>query len=300
MVLATAGLDSCGLGGQAVDVPRVETVLDDVLPRVETVPRVKRYSDECTELAPFEGYYDRGALVAEWADGYDLHTVLDNLRFKETYRVHYYDCTQMSALMEWIAENMGYEAKIGCGNHHCWVLVRYEDGVWKAYESVAGGDTTAYVPAPHTYYSPDYGYASIEEVLAAGSDIVAEYNWWSKIWPERPWTWKRASVEDNAQQIRYSWYNPALGGTNCAVFRNGECVSTMSNGERWQDWMGRACACPPQWPFGTEVIVDGQTWICKDRGSAIQYVGGIPWVDFLTADPRHTYGEILTVQVRGA
>lgn len=103
--------------------------------------------------------------------------------------------------------------------------------------------------------------------------------------------------EHQMQRIRFSRYDPALGGTNCFQFVNGVCVSTMANGEPWAPWMEKACACPPEWPFGTQVILDGKVWICKDRGSAIKTVGGIPWVDFLTRHPRHAYGEIVTVQV---
>jgi len=96
--------------------------------------------------------------------------------------------------------------------------------------------------------------------------------------------------------IRYSYYNPALGGTNCLTFRNGVCVSTMANGQAWKPYMYEAVACPPEWPFGTTVTLDGETWTCRDRGGAIKYRGGIPWVDFLRKEPAYTYGsEVLAI-----
>ena len=56
----------------------------------------------------------------------------------------------------------------------------------------------------------------------------------------------------------------------------------MANGERWQDFMDYAIACPPEWKFGTKIIINGKTWECKDRGGAIKIVNGIAWVDFLS------------------
>jgi len=97
--------------------------------------------------------------------------------------------------------------------------------------------------------------------------------------------------------IRYSRYDPALGGVNCARFVGGVCISNMASGKPWAPWMERACACPPEWAFGTVVVLDGQRWECQDRGGKIRYVDGIPWVDFLTRTPQYSYGQIIEVEV---
>lgn len=97
--------------------------------------------------------------------------------------------------------------------------------------------------------------------------------------------------------VRVSHYSPKLGGPNCASFVNGICVSKMANGERWQDWMDVACACPPEWPFGTRVTLDGKTWICKDRGGAIKFKDGVPWVDLLQEVADYPYGTVMMVEV---
>ena len=97
--------------------------------------------------------------------------------------------------------------------------------------------------------------------------------------------------------IRYSRYDPALGGVNCARFVNGVCISNMASGEPWAPWMELACACPPEWAFGTVVVLDGQRWECQDRGGKIKFVDGVPWVDFLTRTPQYSYGELVTVEV---
>ena len=72
--------------------------------------------------------------------------------------------------------------------------------------------------------------------------------------------------------IRYSRYDPALGGVNCSRFVNGVCVSNMASGKPWAPWMELACACPPEWDFGTTVVLGGQRWTCLDRGGKIKYV----------------------------
>ena len=89
-----------------------------------------------------------------------------------------------------------------------------------------------------------------------------------------------------------------MGGVNCSRFINGECVSHMADGERWQDFLNYAIACPPQWKFGTKLIINGKIWECKDRGGAIQMQDGIFWVDFLshgTPFDGYRYGGIFDV-----
>ena len=71
----------------------------------------------------------------------------------------------------------------------------------------------------------------------------------------------------------------------------------MASGLRWQDWVGRAVACPKEWPFGTVVVLDRQHWECLDRGGKIKFVDGIAWVDFLTNSPTYKYGALVDVQV---
>jgi hypothetical protein len=94
-------------------------------------------------------------------------------------------------------------------------------------------------------------------------------------------------------QIRASHYDPSLGGVNCSSFVNGECISHMASGLSWQSYMNRAVACPPEYPFETKFIVAGKEWLCLDRGSAIQTVDGIPWLDFLQEKADYPYGAIV-------
>ena len=110
-----------------------------------------------------------------------------------------------------------------------------------------------------------------------------------------------ATVEPGEMRTaRYSWYDPRLGGPNCLTFVNGQCISKMASGLHWQDWMGAipgAVACPREWPFWTEVVFGGQRWYCLDRGGAIRYVDGVPWLDFLVEAPHAGFGELVEVEV---
>jgi hypothetical protein len=93
-------------------------------------------------------------------------------------------------------------------------------------------------------------------------------------------------------QIRYSWYYPPLGGVNTSR-PDAPHLARCANGDRWQPWVGRGIACPPQWAFGTKLRAFGRTWTCVDRGGAIRYVNGIPWVDFLVSKPHVAYGTVM-------
>lgn len=97
--------------------------------------------------------------------------------------------------------------------------------------------------------------------------------------------------------MRVSWYNPRLGGTNCAVFVGGRCLSNMASGLDWRGWFGRAIACPPEWPFWTRVVVAGREWLCLDRGGAIRFQGDIPWIDMLLEAPLYDYGTVVNAEV---
>jgi hypothetical protein len=100
-------------------------------------------------------------------------------------------------------------------------------------------------------------------------------------------------------QVHVSHYWPPLGGPNCSRFVAGQCLSRMASGERWQDWVGRAAACPPEWPFGTVIILPGgERFECQDRGGKIVYgADGLPWIDLLVEVAPVNYGDVVTVRV---
>lgn len=86
----------------------------------------------------------------------------------------------------------------------------------------------------------------------------------------------------------YSWYWPPFGGINCDQNPDGsdECTY-LANGDRFDFWIDRGCACPAELPFGTRIYIKqtGDTYICVDRGGAIVVDGGAFWIDVLTDKP---------------
>jgi hypothetical protein len=110
-------------------------------------------------------------------------------------------------------------------------------------------------------------------------------------------------IQGNLVSVHYSHYTPWTGGTNCSNFQNGVCISNTASGEPWQNWLESGVACIKEWSFfKTKINAFGQIWTCVDRGGKIRYddfryFDGLPWIDFLTANPQAKYGEIITVEV---
>ena len=79
----------------------------------------------------------------------------------------------------------------------------------------------------------------------------------------------------------------------------GECVARMASGERWQDWVGAAAACPSEFPFWTIITLpDGSEWYCLDRGGKIKTdANGVVWIDLLEEQARYAYGTQVEVTV---
>lgn len=104
-----------------------------------------------------------------------------------------------------------------------------------------------------------------------------------------------SEVEGYPIIVKVSHYNPSLGGPNCASFVNGECMSKMSSGERWQNYWGAydTIACPFELPFGTVISLDGNEFTCRDRGGAIVVTPeGYYWIDILAERVPYSYGEL--------
>jgi hypothetical protein len=109
---------------------------------------------------------------------------------------------------------------------------------------------------------------------------------------------RKPKRKDETIQARISHYTPWAGGTNCSQFVNGECISRMASGKRWQDYVDEALACPSEYPFGTRFVVLGKEWTCLDRGGAIKSnKDGTIWLDLLTADAPVAFESVVVVEV---
>lgn len=90
--------------------------------------------------------------------------------------------------------------------------------------------------------------------------------------------------------IAFSFYWPAWGGVN------GSPTGHVASGDDWQEWAYTGVACPADWPLGTRIVLDGVTWTCVDRGSAIGYTrDGRPIIDFMTDRPAYRFKQAVGV-----
>lgn len=100
---------------------------------------------------------------------------------------------------------------------------------------------------------------------------------------------------------RYSWYYPPLGGINCDRDQDGneECTY-VANGDEWQIWYEKGCACPAEIPLGSQIKIKelGLTLTCVDRGGAIIVdQDGYYWIDHLTNSPRLYWSSPITIEI---
>ena len=100
------------------------------------------------------------------------------------------------------------------------------------------------------------------------------------------------SYEGTNILVKLSYYKPQLGGTNCSRFVNGVCISNMANGEAWLPYYNKnTIACPSQFSFGSQIVIYGEVYTCRDRGGAIVLSDGSYWVDVL-GDPIAPFGTV--------
>ena len=113
-------------------------------------------------------------------------------------------------------------------------------------------------------------------------------------------------VEDQAISVekvfvRVSHYWPPLGPPNCfeSLWMNGACYSKIWGGKKdWKDYVDIGIACPPEWDFGTILVIEDREWICADRGGKIIFEEEIPWIDMLIEQPLYPYGQVVEAEIR--
>lgn len=104
---------------------------------------------------------------------------------------------------------------------------------------------------------------------------------------------------------RLSWYDPARCDVSPINCFDPDRWWNMAAGHDARNWYGRALACPPEFPLGTQFLIRGSRWqladgewTCLDRGGAIVIdADGLVWLDLLTDRP--IWGDVLPVAVIG-
>ncbi|PKM92109.1 MAG: hypothetical protein CVU81_02270 [Euryarchaeota archaeon HGW-Euryarchaeota-1] len=124
-----------------------------------------------------------------------------NYEFKmpKNYKRDLFDCSEMSAYLEWCLEGAGFTAKIVTGEapwntttgYHAWVIVNdltqgNTTGITAAIESTTNPPELIYSNNPNKdnyYYGYDKTYNNIYTIATSNyNQYITEFNWWESYW----------------------------------------------------------------------------------------------------------------------
>jgi len=112
----------------------------------------------------------------------DLEEYLERWQWSEgSYVEGVFDCSEMSAYMEWRLENEGYHTYIVCGEapwggeHHAWLLVETSAGYYMPVEATTFDLVKWDNPYFDNYFKYDHIFETIQDALEYNYE---EYDWW--------------------------------------------------------------------------------------------------------------------------
>ena len=136
------------------------------------------YTDEEYDEALLSFYY----VEQEQKFGvYDLEDELFGLEWIEPYQESVFDCSEMSAYLEWYLEKQGWNAIIILGDapfgggYHAWLLVEASTDHYMPVESTTIEIVWWDDPYFDNYFIYDYEFETIEEAMAYDE---SEFDWW--------------------------------------------------------------------------------------------------------------------------
>lgn len=112
---------------------------------------------------------------------YDLEDELYGLEWIEPYQEDVFDCSEMSAYIEWHLENEGWNAIIVIGDtpfgsgYHAWLLVETSEGHYMPVESTTIEIVWWDDPYFDNYFTYDYDFETIQEAI---DYYESEFDWW--------------------------------------------------------------------------------------------------------------------------
>jgi hypothetical protein len=130
------------------------------------------------ELFQFDFYY----IKPEQKYGvYNLSDWLSRWKWIRPYQEGVFDCSEMSAYLEWKLENEGWHTKIIVGDSpfssgkHAWLLVETSKGAYMPVESTNMDVVWWSSPYFDDYFKYDHEFETIQEALAYSE---TEFDWW--------------------------------------------------------------------------------------------------------------------------
>jgi len=112
---------------------------------------------------------------------YDLEDELYGLEWLHPYQEGVFDCSEMTAYLEWHLENEGWNAIIVAGDtpfdsgRHAWLLVETSEGHYMPVESTTIEVVWWSNPDFDDYFIYDYEFETIQEAIAYNEN---EFDWW--------------------------------------------------------------------------------------------------------------------------
>ena len=133
------------------------------------------------ERARFQFYY--ASLSKQRYGVPDLVDYLKRWEWVErVYVENEFDCSEMSAYLEWRLENEGYHTLIVTGDSpssagkHAWLLVQISASEYMPVEATVFSVVYTWDPYFYNYFVYDYGFETIQEALDHSPN---EYDWWN-------------------------------------------------------------------------------------------------------------------------
>lgn len=112
----------------------------------------------------------------------NLEKCLSRWQWKDAYEFSVFDCSEMSACIEWMLENEGLHTVIvvgkspdGSGERHAWLLVEASPGKYMPVEATAFSIVYWGNPYFDKYFKYDHQFETIQEALAYSP---TEFDWW--------------------------------------------------------------------------------------------------------------------------
>jgi len=134
--------------------------------------------DDGRESGRFDFYY----IKPEQKFGvYDLSDYLTGRKWIKPFQEGVFDCSEMSAALEWELENEGWHTIIVVGNspfgsgRHAWLLVETSEGHYMPVETTSMSLVWWENPDFDNYFVYDHSFETIQEALEYNE---TEFNWW--------------------------------------------------------------------------------------------------------------------------
>lgn len=205
LVIVFAFVGFVGLMSKGTDTPAPEaTPTTTIRPRLATLIAWQEETKMPTSTKPPaltaediipKGYYNSTCLIPK---GVSLNSYLTEYEWVDPYQEDSWDCSQMSANIEWLVENCGYKANIVITSsqadvQHSWVEIKI-GSKWRPYEATGGSfyfwpEILQEIYAGNTITFEDiYGVYDFfmkrssdpSFVILARNQFLREWAWWEK------------------------------------------------------------------------------------------------------------------------